>query len=303
MNNSLLGHFCAVFTVFIWGITFVSSKVILSELTPVELLFDRFVLAFLGLTLFIRSFNLLKGFKLNLICAAAAFFGITLYFCLENGALTYAPAANVCLIVSSAPLFVGIVDSIAGGGRLKANFWIGFIFAFCGVACLSWNSLSLQLNPLGDLMSLLAALSWAFYNLCVKKIYESGVGAAKCTQILIFYSILLTLPFFLFSPYELKAEVLCKPVIWPNLLFLALVCSSLGFVTWNVALKFIGGVKTNIYLYGQPAITAVFAFFFIDEPITLYTAGGMILITLGLVISQNFKPGLLFKGKRKEQHG
>lgn len=301
MNKLWLGHFCAVFTVFIWGITFVSSKVLIEELTPLELLCDRFVIAFIALTLWMRSFKLPHTLKLNFFCASAAFFGITFYFLMENGALIYAPSSNVSLIVSAAPLFVGIIDRIFGDTRcLRLNFWVGFLVAFAGIACLSWNSLTLQLNPLGDFFSLMAALSWAFYNLFVRKIYDSGIGVARCTQLLFFYGVLLTLPLFPFAGYELKPEVLTKPLIFWNLIFLGVLCSSVGFATWNIGLKYIGTIKTNVYLYGQPAITAVFAFILISEPITLYTVAGMILITLGMVISQDLD---LFKKSRshKEQ--
>lgn len=296
MNKSLMGHACAVFTVFIWGITFVSSKVILEDLTPLELLFDRFLIAFIAFTVFMRSFWLYPSLKLNLYAASAAFFGITFYFMLENGALTYAPAANVSLIVSSAPLFVGIVDRICGDSkRLSCSFWTGFVVAFAGIACLSWNSLQLSLNPLGDLFSVMAAVSWAFYNLFVRKIYVQEPSVAKCTQILFFYGVLLCLPLMLFQGFELKAESLVKPEILWNLLFLSVLCSSVGFASWNEALHTIGPIKTNVYLYGQPVITAIFAYFLIDEPVTFYTVSGMILITLGLLISQDVKMGSLLK--------
>lgn len=298
MNKLFLGHFCAIFTVFIWAITFVSSKVLLEELTPVELLFDRFVIAFIALTLWMRGFKIPSTFRLNLFCAAAAFFGITFYFLMENGALMYAPSSNVSLVVSSAPLFVGIVDRIFGGSsKLRFNFWIGFIVAFAGIACLSWNSLSLELNPLGDFFSLMASLSWAFYNLFVRKIYDAGIGVARCTQLLFFYGVLLTLPLFPFTGYELKLEVLKESYVFWNMMFLAVLCSSIGFATWNIALKYIGTIKTNVYLYGQPALTAIFAFILIAEPITLYTIIGMILITLGMIISQDLD--LIFKSKTK----
>lgn len=288
MNKLLLGHFCAIFTVFIWGITFVSSKVLLEDLTPIELLCDRFVIAFVALTLWMRSFKLPHTLMLNFFCASAAFFGITFYFLMENGALIYAPSSNVSLIVSAAPLFVGIVDRIFGDtSKLRLNFWTGFLVAFAGIACLSWNSLKLELNPLGDFLSLMAGISWAFYNLFVRKIYDSGIGVARCTQLLFFYGVLLTLPLLPFTGFSFNPDVLIKPVILWNLLFLGVLCSSVGFATWNIGLKYIGTIKTNVYLYGQPAITAVFAYILISEPVTLYTVAGMILITLGMVISQD----------------
>jgi len=35
------GHLSALFTVFVWGVTFVSSKVLLSILAPAQLLLTR----------------------------------------------------------------------------------------------------------------------------------------------------------------------------------------------------------------------------------------------------------------------
>lgn len=289
-RKALIGHGCALFTMVIWGITFVSSKVLLDDLTPVELLFDRFLLALIGLTVLLRYFKIPKSLKLNFYAAAAAFFGITFYFVLENGALMYSPAANVSLLVSAAPFFVGIVDRLTGGiDHLSKNFLLGFVTAMVGIGFLSANSLKLELNPLGDLMAVGAAVCWGGYNLYVRRLYESGMGVGQVTQLTFFYGLILTLPLMLITGYEVKLERLMETDNLLNLLFLAVIASTVCFATWNLAVKNIGAVTTSVYLYAQPAVTAVFAVIFISEPVTLYTVIGMVLITLGLMLSQDLK--------------
>ena len=50
MHGKTLGHLAAVFTVILWGTTFISTKVLLTGFRPVEILFIRFVLGLAALT-------------------------------------------------------------------------------------------------------------------------------------------------------------------------------------------------------------------------------------------------------------
>ncbi len=46
MKKTAVGHAVALFTIIVWGITFVCTKVLLVDFSPVEILFLRFVMAF-----------------------------------------------------------------------------------------------------------------------------------------------------------------------------------------------------------------------------------------------------------------
>lgn len=41
-NKNTLGHISAILTVLIWGTTFISTKVLLTHFTPIEILFFSF---------------------------------------------------------------------------------------------------------------------------------------------------------------------------------------------------------------------------------------------------------------------
>ena len=49
MNKKATGHLAALVTILIWGTTFISTKVLLVDFEPIEILFFRFIMGFLAL--------------------------------------------------------------------------------------------------------------------------------------------------------------------------------------------------------------------------------------------------------------
>ena len=49
VQNKTIGHLSALLTILIWGTTFISTKVLLVDFQPVEILFFRFVMGLLAL--------------------------------------------------------------------------------------------------------------------------------------------------------------------------------------------------------------------------------------------------------------
>ncbi len=64
----------------------------------------------------------------------AALCGICLYYLLENIALTYTMTSNVGVIISVTPFFTAILSHLfmKSEGKLRANFFIGFVAAMAG---------------------------------------------------------------------------------------------------------------------------------------------------------------------------
>ena len=288
MNKKIfIGHTFACLVVLFWGMTFVSSKVLLADFTPVEILFDRFVIATAVLLVFAPKALKFISLKAELYAAGVGLFGVTLYFVFENTALVYSNASNVSLIVSTTPFFVALFNRLIDKEQhLGGFFFLGFVIAMAGIACLSLSSLKLELNPLGDILALGCALVWGLYNLYFSKLHAMGISTLYITTKSFFYSVLLTLPCMLVYGYDFKSDALLKPVNIVNYMFLAVIASSVSFLIWNKAITCLGVVKTNVYIYAVPAVTAVGAIICIDEKLTEYTLLGMILAIAGLVISQ-----------------
>lgn len=286
-KNLIVGYIFAITVVVIWAMTFVSSKVLLEDFTPIEVLFDRFVIATLALLILRPKALKFTSFKGELFCALSGLFGITLYFVAENTALTLSNASNVSLIVSTAPIFVALVAIIRNPKqKIGFNLILGFILAMIGIACISFSSLKLELNPLGDLIALSCAIVWALYSLCVDKATNMGIKTLDLTIKTFLYATFLTVPLMGIYGYEIKFEALLKPINICNYLFLSLLASAFSFILWTKANHFLGIVKTNICLYAVPAVTAVGAVLIIDEKLTIFNFIGMVLAIAGTVISQ-----------------
>lgn len=287
-KKKLLGHGMACGTQIMWGATFVSTKVLLSYFLPAEVLFTRALLAFFTLLLFYPHHLKLKTPKQELAFAGAGLFGIVLYFMLENTALTMTYASNVGIIVACAPFFVAVmVGFFFKNERSGIYFYIGFVVAIAGVILISLNGQkNLQLNPLGDGLAFLAMISWGCYSALVRKIGEWEYPVIAVTRRIYFYGILFLIPVLLQQHASWKPELLLKAEVFSNFLFLGLCASAMGFLLWNLSTKWIGAVKTSVYIYVSPVVTVVLSMLVLHEKITLVSLAGSILIFIGLIISQ-----------------
>lgn len=287
-NKRTSGYLSALFTIVIWGTTFISTKILLGDFQPVEILFFRFGI---GLFALLAAYpHRLKGTtcKQELTFAAAGLCGICLYYLLENIALTYTMASNVGVIISVAPFFTAILSRIflKEEGRFGANFFIGFGVAMLGIFLISFNGSKLELNPIGDLLALLAAFVWACYSILTKKISSYGFHTILTTRRVFFYGILFMLPALFLFDFKLDLMRFTNPVYVFHIVYLGLGASALCFVTWSLAVKALGAVKTSICIYMVPVITVVTSALILNEKITLMAGAGTGLTLAGLLLSE-----------------
>ena len=287
-NRRTAGHPAALFTIIIWGTTFISTKVLLTDFKPVEILFFRFVMGFAAL--FLVCSHRMKGVerKQELTFVLAGLCGICLYYLLENIALTYTMASNVGVIISVAPFFTAILSRLflKSEGKLRANFFIGFVVAMAGVALISFNGSRMELNPAGDLLAVLAAFVWACYSILTRKISSFGYPVILTTRRTFFYGILFMVPALFLFDFKIGLERFADVTHLLNILYLGLGASALCFVTWNFAVKVLGAVKTSVYIYMVPVITVVTSVLVLKEPVTWVSVMGTVLAVAGLFLSE-----------------
>lgn len=299
-SNHTMGHLASLLTIIIWGTTFISTKILLICFQPVEILFFRFVMGLIALMLVYPQ--PLKGTSKaqELTFAAAGLCGICLYYLLENIALTYTMASNVGIIISVAPFFTALLSHLfLKEEKPKANFFIGFAVAMAGIFLISFNGSKLELNPVGDLLALLAALIWACYSVLTKKISGYGYHTILTTRRVFCYGILFMIPTLFLFDFRLELARFTNPVYLFNIIFLGLGASALCFVTWNFAVKVLGAVKTSIYIYMVPVITVVTSVVILHEKITVLATVGTVLTLAGLALSES----KLFLRKEEKQNG
>lgn len=290
----LLAHIGAFLTVAAWGSSFLSTKVIMTQggVTPVEMYVYRFAIAYLILLCFtfkkIKSNNFGDEFRF-FVCGLCAG---SLYFITENYALKYTSTGNVSLLAGVSPLFTTILMAVIYKIRLLPGVVIGSIIAFAGVACVIFShGEGFVFQPKGDILALTAALSWAIYTITVKRLIPL-YNSFFITRKLFFYGVITAIPLMLLQKEPLHLTSLfnfSEPNVPLNFIFLVLFCSLGAYLVWNEAMKELGAVTANNYLYMQPLVTMVAAYFLLDEKIYLLGYVGCVLILGGLIISDKMK--------------
>ena len=289
MNKYLKGHLLAMVTIFIWGTTFISTKVLLMDFKPIEILFFRFVIGLFVLLIAYPRKMPKTTKKQEVIFALAGLTGITLYYLLENIALTYSLASNIGVIISVAPFFTAVLSRyILKEEKLHRNFFLGFITAIIGISLISFSgSSNFKLNPLGDFLALLAAIIWAVYSILIKKIGEYGFNTIQVTRRIFMYGIIFMLLTLMPFGFTWDLNRFSNPVYLGNIIYLGIGASAICFVTWNWAVKILGAIKTSIYIYIVPVVTVVTSTLILNEQITMTAFVGMILTLMGLFLSQS----------------
>lgn len=293
----LLAHIGAVLTVSVWATSFVCTKVLMEDgpFTPVEVYTYRFTLAYILLLSFTFRKILADNWKDELQFVLCGICAGSLYFITENYALKATTTGNVSLLASISPLFTTILMAIIFRTRIGWGEIIGSVFAFLGVGCIIFSGgQGLEIHPEGDLLALAAALSWAVYTIAVKRLMPLYSGFF-ITRKLFFYGVLTSLPL-LYMQYASGVGMHISLLFtnWhylSNLLFLVVLCSCFAYVVWNETMRVLGPVTSNNYLYGQPLVTMIVAYFVFGEQIYLLGYIGCALIIGGLVISDKLKIG------------
>lgn len=300
-HNRIKAHILAFITIFIWGTTYISTKMLLVEFSPTEIMFFRFILAYLALLLAKPTRIPYKNLREELLFAGAGFCGVVLYFTLQNTCLVYTLASNAGVLVSVAPFFTAIFSFfLLKGEPLHKSFFIGFGISIIGIALISFNgNFILKLNPLGDLLAISCAVAWAAYCILMKKISVLNYNVLLCTRKIFFYGILLMVPILPIFGFQWN---LARFTVLPNvlhMLFLGFGASALCFVTWNYAVGVLGAVRTSVYIYFNPIVTVVTSAIILHERITPVAIIGVVLILAGLFLSE--RKTLFIKKEKKHE--
>ena len=298
-GNRLRYHLLALAVVAVWGITFVSTKVLIGAgLHPVAIFWIRFVLAYAGIWVYIlltgRERKLWYGWKEEGVFLILGVSGGSLYFLTENTALAYTQACNVSFLVCSAPLFTAILTLVFkrfGKGRFADSLedvrvgWPlvgGTVLALTGMALVAFEGSRLQLSPKGDLLAVGAAICWAVYSLFMGEMTRQ-YGTVTATRKVFFYGLLTILPFVGGQDGSFSPEVLGQTAVWGNLLFLGVVASLVCFIIWNLVIEKLGNVTSTNYVYLNPVFTLLTAMILLGERMTLLSGLGCAAILAGVI--------------------
>jgi drug/metabolite transporter (DMT)-like permease len=277
----------ALLAIIFWGFSFIATKVVLREVHPFTLLTLRFGIG--GLLLLLvqlqRNRGFLKTFSskdwVSIIFLAIV--GISGHTLLQAYGLLYTSATNTGWIVAIMPIFITIAARLFLGERITARRMIGILVGFCGIfLVISKGVFSLSIfrfgSTFGDILALISAITWTAFTVGGKGFLSRFSPLAAITPIMI-VGCLITLPF---TWLKWEWDILFRLSLtgWTGILFLGVFCSGLAYLFWYSALEKNDSGVVGIYLYLEPLVTLIGAYFLLKEEIQWITlwGGGMILL-------------------------
>lgn len=299
MQGKPIYHLLALLVVAIWGVTFVSTKVLIAAgMDPAAIFFCRFTLAYMGIwgyTLFAgKERKVWNGWKEECIFLLLGFSGGSMYFLTENTALVHTQASNAAFLVGTAPLLTALLTllySHIGKSRFARSLEKihvgcalvgGTLLALVGMGLMIFEGRSVHLSAKGDLLAIGAAMCWAVYSLFMGPMARD-YGTLTATRKVFFYGLLTILPFLGGCRDSFSADILGRTAVLGNLLFLGLVASLLCFLIWNKVIDKLGNVTSTNYVYLNPVFTLLSAMALLGERMSLSAGIGATLILAGVI--------------------
>lgn len=284
-------HILAILTSAIWGTTFISSKLLLQEgLSPAAIMILRFVLAYVLMLPFVRGKWFCRSLKDELLMVLLGISGGSLYFLLENTALVYTQASNVAIIIAATPLLTMLTVNLLDRGKGASKRLYGYsLMSLAGVALVILNgNFVLKLNPIGDLLTFGAVVTWVIYSIIIAKVQER-YSSWMITRKIFFYGVVTLLPYFLVEPWDVTWEMVSRPMVWGNIAYLGVLASLGCYMTWNIVIKRLGAVDATNYLYINPIVAMITANLLLGERITPLAIAGTALILVGVYLAERKK--------------
>lgn len=272
--------------VIFWGTSFVATKTVLHEIKPVTVIILRLILA--STLLIVIALSTKRNFSINLkshgwilILALIA----TFHLWIQVTGLQYTTASNTGWIIGTAPIFMAVLGLIFFKEKVSLLQLAGILIAMFGLLLLigKGNILNIDLiENKGDLLVLGSAFTWGVYSMVNKKI---SLSYSPLMTILYLFLMMLII----IIPFNLNSETLDSVINlsligWISILFLGLFCSGVAYVIWARALRDMEAAKVGAFLYFEPFVTVLAAWFFLNEVITLIMIVSGLLITAGVFI-------------------
>jgi drug/metabolite transporter (DMT)-like permease len=277
----------ALVAVLVWGASFIATKVVLADISPIAIVWLRFAAGFaiLGVTVAARrELALVRPGELAYF-ALLGFLGITLHQWLQSNGLQTAQASTTAWIVSTTPVFIALLGFLVLGERIGWARAGGITLAAAGVFLVVgkgridtlWSG---GFGTPGDRLILLSAPNWAVFSVLSRRGLKRH-PAARMMFYVMGLGWLFTTPL-LFRGPGLDEVAHLTAAGWAGLVFLGVFCSGVAYIFWYDALRAMPVSQVGALLYLEPLVAVVTARLVLGEAIAGVSLAGGALILAGV---------------------
>lgn len=281
----------AVFAVIVWGASFIATKVALREVSPVTVVWLRFLMGVLILGAAVvlrREWKLPATWKEAGYFALLGFIGITFHQWLQSTGLVIAQASTTAWIVATTPVFIALLGWLVlkerPGGARTAGIALAALGVLLVVSKGSLTSLAAgRAFSSGDLLILISAPNWAVFSVLSRQGLQRHPPARMMFFVMAF-GWLMSCGLFFGGPGLSEIPQLSLRG-WLGIAFLGIFCSGLAYIAYYDALRALPATQVGVFLNLEPLVALVVAAVVLGEAVlwTSLVGGAVILLGVWLV--------------------
>jgi drug/metabolite transporter (DMT)-like permease len=210
--------------------------------------------------------------------------GFALYQLLTFSALSRIPASMNAVLVATNVVLITPLAALFLKERIHWGRAVAVLTAFAGVVLVTFNrgfTTGGDIDLVGCLFSLLAALSFAAYTVMGKRVVERNDPLTVTALALFSGAVLLSA----FTGFTVGFGRLAgaDAVTWTLMILLGVTMIGFAYPAWFACLKVLPASRVSIFIYMTPVFAVILAFLILDERFSwLFYAGGA--LVLGSVV-------------------
>ena len=204
--------------------------------------------------------------------------------------VSYTTPPNASLAYALTPAFVVALMIIVHRRSMSWKKMLGVVVALVGasIVLVDRGAGISDGQTLGNVMVLLASLSWAVFTLYGQRIVER-YGPVQAIAMTFFSGLLAFVPVWILMPVDAQISVLAAPSsasLWWQLFYLGVITSGIGYGLWYYALSRLDSGKVAVFNNLQPVLTSLLTLIVLGTaPTTLFLIGGSVAL-VGVIITQ-----------------
>lgn len=287
----------------LWGSNFVLGRVMVEKIPPLHLSLFRWTVGLIILFPFVlnqlkRSGTVWRKYRAPLFWMAIT--GVVGFNALTYLAVQFTSSINASLFNSVAPIFIMLLSYFFLGEKILPIQITGVFISLFGVVWIvfrgDWAALlSLEFN-IGDLIMIVAVLSWAVYSILSKR-YGTVAGERGTFWILM----AIGLPFSLLLG---AVEEYYRPLPWSEVsaaewlcvLYLGIFPAVVAFLFWTRGIQLVGPARSGVFLHLVMPFAVIIALFLGETP-TWAQGVGAVFVLSGVLMASHPSQKTLVRGQ------
>ncbi|MED1950362.1 DMT family transporter [Brevibacillus centrosporus] len=285
-KQQLFGAICLTLAAAIWGGVYVVSKVVLEVIPPFTLLILRFAIALIVLGAFVisrKDYIAKKDFPMIMLIA---FVGITISIAAQFLGTKLSTAHMGALITSASPAFIAIFAVWLLKERIQWKQLIGIVLATAGVFIVIGvpDQADAQSSFAGNVILLVAAVSWGLYTVLSKKATQLYSSLAVTTYVALF-GLIFTSPVMIWEISVTEISWDFGWEIWAGVLYIGIISTAGAFYLWNKGFEMMQAGSGAGFFFVQPIVGSFLGWLLLHEHLGLSFFAGAAFIFLGVALS------------------